>query len=107
MAPAPRSASVLSPSLSSAVGLIGGFALAQATKRRQLGGAVFAVAGGLSVREWNRAAGPLPATALGAVYTMAMGGSHPLAKQLGAWPSVLLVTAVTVLASEAVLRRGR
>jgi hypothetical protein len=97
----------LSPSALAAVGLVGGFAAARYTKRRELGGAVFAVAGVVGGREWVRRAGPVPAAALGAVYTLAMGGSHPLAKQVGPWPSVLLVTAATVLASEAVLRRGR
>lgn len=29
-----------------------------------------------------------------AVYAAAFGGSHPLAKKFGAWPSVLTVTAV-------------
>jgi hypothetical protein len=33
-----------------------------------------------------------------------MGGSHPLAKRIGAWPSVAAVTAVTVAAIEAVTR---
>src|ERR1700712_913780 len=96
-----------SPSLLAAAGLVGGFAAARYTKRRELGGAVFAVAGAISGREWARRAGPVPAAALGAVYPLAMGGSPPRAKQLGPWPSVLLVTAATVLASEAVLRRGR
>lgn len=96
-----------SPSLLAAAGLVGGFAAARYTKRRELGGAVFAVAGAVSAREWARLAGPLPAAALGTLYTAAMGGSHPLAKQVGPWPSVLLVTAATVLASEAVVRRVR
>src|SRR4051812_42445842 len=96
-----------SPSVLAAAGLLGGFAVARFTKRRELGGAVFAVAGAASGREWAREAGPGPAAALGAVYTLAMGGSHPLAKRIGAWPSVLLVTAATVLASEAALRRAR
>src|SRR4051812_29356259 len=95
----------VSPSLTSAVGLVGGFAVARYTKRRELGGAAFALAGVLSGREWLRRSGPAPAAALGAVYTLAMGGSHPLAKRIGPWPSVLLVTAVTALASEAITRR--
>jgi hypothetical protein len=33
-----------------------------------------------------------------------MGGSHPLAKRIGAWPSVVAVTAVTVAAAELVTR---
>src|SRR3954453_23928915 len=94
-----------SPSLLAAAGLVGGFASARYTKRRELGGAVFALAGAASAREWVRRAGPVPAAALGAIYTLAMGGSHPLAKQIGPWPSVLLVTAGAALASEAITRR--
>jgi hypothetical protein len=33
-----------------------------------------------------------------------MGGSHPLAKKIGAWPAVLAVTAAVVAASEATVR---
>jgi hypothetical protein len=33
-----------------------------------------------------------------------MGGSHPLAKRIGAWPAVAVVTAVTVGAAELVTR---
>jgi hypothetical protein len=33
-----------------------------------------------------------------------MGGSHPLAKKLGAWASVLVVSAGMAAASELVLR---
>src|SRR5437868_1711283 len=72
-----------SPTLLAAAGLVGGFAAARYTKRRELGGVVFAVAGAVSAREWSRRAGPVPAAALGALYTLAMGGSHPLAKQVG------------------------
>ena len=41
---------------------------------------------------------------MGAVYAAAMGGSHPLAKKIGAWPAVLGVTAATALASEVITR---
>jgi hypothetical protein len=41
---------------------------------------------------------------LPAVYLAAMGGSHPLARRMGAWPSVAVVTAVTVAAAELVNR---
>ena len=34
----------------------------------------------------------------------AMGGSHPLARRIGPWPSVAVVTAVTVAAAELVTR---
>ncbi len=33
---------------------------------------------------------------LSAVNVAAMGGSHPLAKRIGAWPAVATVTGVTV-----------
>jgi hypothetical protein len=41
------------------------------------------------------------------VYVAAMGGSHPLAKRIGAWPSVVAVTAATVAAAEVVTRISR
>jgi hypothetical protein len=94
----------VSPSLAAAAGLVGGFAVARYTKRRELGGAVFLVAGAVSGREWSRRSGPMAALALGTLYTAAMGGSHPLAKKIGAWPSVVLVTGLTALASEVVGR---
>jgi hypothetical protein len=95
----------LRPSLTAALGLIGGFAVARYTGRRELGGAVFALAGINCARGWSRLAGPGPAAALTALYAAAMGGSHPLAKRLGAWPSVLAVTAATAAASELATRR--
>jgi hypothetical protein len=33
-----------------------------------------------------------------------MGGSHPLARRIGAWPPVAVATAVTVAAAELVIR---
>lgn len=96
----------LSPaSLAAAAGLLGGFALAQSTGRRELGGGVFAAAGALAERDWLRRVGTGPAIGLGVGYAAAMGVSHPLAKKLGAWPSVLTVTAAVVAASELVQRR--
>ncbi len=89
-----------------AAGLVTGFAAARYTRRRDLGGLLFAAAGAWCAREWSRAAGPRAAAGLGAVYVAAMGGSHPLAKKLGPWPSVLAVAALTAAASELVTRRG-
>ena len=54
-----------------AAGLIAGFAVADATGNRPLGGAVLAAG------------------------VAACAVSHPLAKQIGAWPSVFTVSAVT------------
>ena len=70
------------------------------TGHRNAGGAVFAVAGAWCTREWARRSGGLAAAGLSALYLTAMGGSHPLAKKLGPWPSVLTVAAVTAAASE-------
>jgi hypothetical protein len=95
------------PLVSSAVaasGLVGGFLVARSTGRRELGGLLFAAAGAWCARDWYRASGPAAAAGLSALYAAAMGGSHPLAKRIGAWPSVAAVTAVTVAASELVIR---
>src|SRR4051794_17152892 len=93
------------PSLLAALGLVGGFAAARYTGRRELGGAVFAVAGAAAAREWAVAGGAGAAVALTSLYAAAMGGSHPLAKRIGPWASVMAVTAVTATASELVMRR--
>lgn len=77
-----------------AAGLVGGFAVADATGIRPLGGAVLAAAGVTAGVIWLRRRGPATATGLGLVYLAAFAGSHPLAKQIGAWPSVATVTAL-------------
>jgi hypothetical protein len=88
-----------------AAGLIGGFAAARYTKRRELGGAVFAVAGAAATRQWLRTAGGAGTAGLLSLYAAAMGGSHPLAKKIGPWPSVLAVTAVAAGAAYGVSDR--
>ncbi|WP_042427328.1 hypothetical protein [Streptacidiphilus anmyonensis] len=92
-------------SLVAATGLVGGYAVARATKRRELGGVALATAGGVAAWQWRRAAGPKAAAALGGLYVAAFAGSHPLAKKLGAWPSVLTVAGTVALASWAVADR--
>lgn len=99
--------SVIPVHIVTTAGLAGGFAVAQATSNRALGGVVFAVAGAWSAREWARMAGPATAGALTALYAGAMGGSHPLAKQVGAWPSVAVVCAAVAAASAFVELRSR
>ena len=93
----------ISPAVA-ALGLTGGFLLARWTGRRELGGALFAAAGTWCARDWYRVSGPAAAAALSALYLAAMGGSHPLAKRIGAWPAVAAVTAATVGAAEVVTR---
>jgi hypothetical protein len=89
-----------------AAGLAGGFLAGRWTGRRDLAGALFAAAGAWCARDWYRASGPVAAVGLSALHAAAMGGSHPLAKRIGAWPSVLAVTAVTVAAIELVSARS-
>jgi hypothetical protein len=95
---------VAAPSTVATAGLVGGFAAARATGRRDVGGALFAAAGAYCARAWARRGGRGTAAALTAAYAAAMGGSHPLAKKIGAWPAVLAVTAAVVAASEATVR---
>lgn len=79
--------------------LIGGWQLARVTGVRPLGGAVLAAGGVLAGREWARRTSPAVTGALVATYLGAFGLSHPLAKRIGPWPSVLAVSALTAAAS--------
>ncbi|WP_018565593.1 hypothetical protein [Streptomyces sp. PsTaAH-124] len=88
-----------------ATGLVGGYGVARWTKKRQLGGAVLAVAGAAAAQQWRRQAGGRAAGALTAAYVAAFAGSHPLAKKVGAWPSVVGVAGAVALASWAVADR--
>ncbi|QWC86430.1 hypothetical protein KLP28_07040 [Nocardioidaceae bacterium] len=76
-----------------AAGLLGGYSVARYSGVRPAGGAVLAVAGGVAWREWHRTHGGVVATGLLTTYVAGFGLSHPLARKLGAWPSVLTVTA--------------
>lgn len=77
-----------------ATGLIGGFATARYTGRRELGGLVLAAAGGVCARSWLSSSGPGVTGLLLGLYAAAFGASHPLAKKVGAWPAVLASTAI-------------
>ncbi|WP_327679439.1 hypothetical protein [Kitasatospora sp. NBC_00458] len=85
--------------LTAAGGLVGGYGVARWTGKRQLGGAVLAVAGAGAATQWHRRSGAATAAALTGLYVAAFGGSHPLAKRIGSWPSVFAVTGVVVAAS--------
>lgn len=78
----------------SSLGLIGGYAAARFSGRRGLGGVVLAVAGAWCAREWSRQ-GPVVTAGLLGTYLGAFGASHPLAKKIGAWPSVVAVSVAT------------
>jgi hypothetical protein len=95
------------PSLLTSAGLIGGFAVARATKHRHWGGVVAAGAGLGAMEVCRRRTGVLPALTLGGTYAAALAGSHPLAKKIGAWPSVFTVTGATAVAAQLLTKRRR
>jgi hypothetical protein len=74
--------------------LVAGFAVADLTGVRPLGGAVLLVAAALCGRAWQRRAGAGVAVVLLLLYAAAFAAAHPLARVTGAWPAVLLVAAV-------------
>jgi hypothetical protein len=88
-----------------AAGLLGGYLVARRTRIRPLGGAVLGGAGLVAGRQWLRTAGPGTTIALTGLYLGGFGLSHPLAKKVGAWPSVLAVTAVSAAASHVLVDR--
>ena len=87
------------------LGLIGGYLTARESGIRPLGGVVLAAAGLYAGRTWLAKSGPAVTTGLAALYVLGFGLSHPLAKKIGAWPSVLTVTAASVVASWALVDR--
>ncbi|WP_207948121.1 hypothetical protein [Metallococcus carri] len=84
-----------------ALGLVGGYLVARETGIRPLGGVLLAGCGAFAARSWYAKNGPGIAGALGAAYLGAFGASHPLAKKIGAWPSVAAVTALAAGAAYA------
>lgn len=83
------------------LGLVGGWVLAKETGIRPLGGVVYAACGLLAGRSWRARNKPATVAALTAGYIAAFGLSHPLAKKIGAWPSVIGVTAASAGAAYA------
>jgi hypothetical protein len=82
-----------------ALGLVGGFLVARETGIRPLGGALLGVCGAYAGRSWLAKAGAPGTAALSAIYIGGFGASHPLAKKIGAWPSVFTVAAASAAAS--------
>ncbi|MDX6688018.1 MAG: hypothetical protein QOF26_1091 [Baekduia sp.] len=79
-----------------------GFAVAQATGVRPLGGIVLAVGCGWCALRWRERAGTGRAAGLVGLYLAAFAGSHVLAHSIGAWPSVAVVSAVVAAGTYAV-----
>jgi hypothetical protein len=78
-----------------ALGLIAGFAAAEATGSRPLGGVVLLIAGIWCISVWLRRDGPRTTWRLAAVGFVAFVASHVLGLAIGAWPAVL-TTAIVV-----------
>ena len=81
------------------VGLVGGWLIARETGIRPLGGALLAASGGWAARSWWAKGGVTLAAGLTSAYIGAFGASHPLAKKIGAWPSVIAVTGAAACAA--------
>jgi hypothetical protein len=64
-------------------------------------------AGIFAGRTWLAERGPAVTAALTALYVLGFGASHPLAKKIGAWPSVLAVTAASAGTSWVLVDRRR
>ncbi len=79
--------------------LISGFAVAQVTGVRPLGGLVLAAGAAWCGLRWHREAGVGIAVGLLAVYLAAFAAAHVLADALSAWGAVLTVAATVALAS--------
>lgn len=75
-----------------ALTLLVGFAVAQATGNRGLGGVVLVVGAAWCVWAWRRS--PMRALVALVAFGAAFVISHPLGTVIGAWPSVLLASLV-------------
>lgn len=82
-------------SLLAAIGLIAGFGTATSTGSRPLGGMVMAVFGLTCIYFWVRRDGNATAVRLTLAGLAAFVLSHVIGRVIGAWPSVLLVSAAT------------
>ena len=77
-----------------ALSLLAGFAIADATGIRPLGGLVLLGAAAWCAWRWRAGAGTAIAAGLLALYAAAFAASHALGDILGAWPAVLAVASV-------------
>lgn len=87
------------------LGLVGGYLVARESGIRPLGGVLLGACGAFAGRTWLAKTGPASTALLSALYVGGFGLSHPLAKKIGAWPSVLAVSALSAGASWALCDR--
>jgi hypothetical protein len=78
-----------------ALSLVSGFAVADLTGVRPLGGLVLVAAAAWCFVRWRASAGTGRAVALAALYAAGFAASHALANVLGTWGAVLTVAALT------------
>jgi hypothetical protein len=90
-----------------ATGLIGGYAAARHAGRPALATAVFAASGTWCARSWLQSSGRRVSGILLGTYLAAFGISHPLAKKIGAWPSVLAVAAAAAATTASLADHSR
>lgn|SRR5690349_16757752 len=76
-------------------GLIAGFGVALATGSRPLGGVVLAACGLACIAVWVRRDPARVTATLTATGLVAFAVSHLLGRVIGAWPSVIVVSAIT------------
>jgi hypothetical protein len=74
--------------------LVAGFAVAQATGIRAIGGVVLVAGCGWCALRWREQAGAGRAAGLVGIYLAAFAGSHGLALLTGPWPAVAIAAAV-------------
>jgi hypothetical protein len=79
-----------------------GFAVAQATGIRALGGVVLIAGCGWCALRWRERVGPGRTAGLVGLYVAAFAASHVLAHAIGAWPSVAVACAVVAAGTHAV-----
>lgn len=82
-----------------ALGLIGGYLSARESGIRAVGGVLLGAAGLYCGRTWLAKSGSGVTAGLSVIYIGGFAVSHPLAKKIGAWPSVLAVSALAAGAS--------
>lgn len=88
--------------------LVGGYAIARKGGRRRgaVASALLLGTGALLRSTARQRSGPRSGDALLGIYLGSFVVSHPMAKKLGAWPSVLLVSALSGAAAWAMADRG-
>ena len=82
-----------------------GFAVAQATGVRPLGGIVLIAGAGWCVLQWREHRGDGVAAGLLALYLAAFAASHLIAGAIGTWGAVALVSAMVGVAAWALADR--